>query len=207
MRLYNKEDASLGIVLIFSAVIVFQRPLRVLLDVAHEVEARYSLDLLPALTVLMAVLAFHEYQKRQRSRMEKLHLQAEVGRERARSDELERCVTFAQVLADSRDEVTLEQSLWQHLPSFVREESWLLTCKRDTWRLVFQSAQSDRQRSVEDLEEAARKTLAEARSGVFRPVAISEDTCFPLVVGGGRRLGCWVCGTRSVSRSPNRNRS
>ena len=185
MRLISKEDATLAIVLIFSAVIVFLRPLRFLLDAAYEVETRYGLDLIPALTVLMAVLVFHEHRKRLWARMEKLELEIEVGKERARSVELERCIGFAGALAESRDEKTLERSLWEHLPNFVGEEAWLLMCKRDTWRLLFQKKpQSDPRRPVEDLEALSRKTLDEARSKGFRPVVMPEETCFPLVVGG-----------------------
>lgn len=184
MRFYSKHDATLGVILIFSAIIAFHQPLRSLLDAAHEVETRYSVDLVPALTVLMAVLAFHEHRKRQRSRMQKIELQAEIGRERARSGELEQCIRLAQVLAELHDEPTLEQALWQHLPAFVRDEAWLLTCRQDKWRLVFQKAPSDRIRPIEDLEGIARKALPGGGSGGFTPVLMSEETCFPLVAGG-----------------------
>src|SRR3712207_5858108 len=66
MRLIDRRhDASLAAGLIAGTVVVFQQPLRWLLNIASEVEQRYNLDLIPALVVLSGVFVFHQYRKRQ----------------------------------------------------------------------------------------------------------------------------------------------
>jgi hypothetical protein len=65
MYLVGRRDwvliAALGVAL----TIIFARPIRSVLDVARDVERSSGLALLPALLVLIVVLAFHEQSKRQ----------------------------------------------------------------------------------------------------------------------------------------------
>jgi len=68
VRLLDRSDTSLAIALIASALVIFQQPLRVILDAAREAEAQYRIDLIPGLTVLVATFAFHQYRKRQQAK-------------------------------------------------------------------------------------------------------------------------------------------
>ena len=53
MRLLDRKDTSLAIALVAGALLIFQKPLHMLIEVAHGVELRYNIDLLPGLVVLV----------------------------------------------------------------------------------------------------------------------------------------------------------
>src|SRR5258708_14659235 len=98
MRLIDRNDTSLAIALVAGALVVFQKPLHILIDVAHEIELRYNIDLLPGLVVLVGAFAFHEYRKRQHARAPAERSAAEAAQERQRSAELERLWAFGSAL-------------------------------------------------------------------------------------------------------------
>ena len=60
MRLITRNDASLVVGLIAGTVVIFQRPLRFVWEAAMDVQDRYRVDLLPALTIFAGVFIFHE---------------------------------------------------------------------------------------------------------------------------------------------------
>ena len=55
MRLLGRHDKPLALGLVVGTLIVFERPLRFLLEVARDIEAKYQEDLVQALTVLCSV--------------------------------------------------------------------------------------------------------------------------------------------------------
>jgi hypothetical protein len=116
VRLISRSDASLVVALIAGTVVVFQRPLRFIWNSAFEVQERYNVDLLPALTIFVSVFIYHEARKRQQARAEALAVAAEAAQARMRSAELERLMTFSQALANSLEPAALQQSLWRYLP-------------------------------------------------------------------------------------------
>ena len=199
MRLLSKNDTSLAISLIVGAVIVFQQPLRGLLDMAQDVELRYHLDLIPALTVLTVVFIFHQYRKRQQASAEAMAAAAEARQATARSQELERLMTFGRALGNALDVPALQQVLWQYLPKFAHErEVWLLTYQENQWQVLLQDATAPKRRSTEMFEALAARTCSlEARAdGYENGISTEEDICFPMMVGGGTPVG--VLGIRSV---------
>ena len=68
MRLVTRNDTSLAVGLIVGTIVVFQQPLNFVLRIARDVENRYHLDLVPALTIIVGVFIFHQYRKRQLSK-------------------------------------------------------------------------------------------------------------------------------------------
>src|SRR5947207_13462006 len=90
MRLLDRNDTSLAVALVAGSLVIFQKPLRMLIDVAHDVELRYNIDLLPGLVVLVGAFAFHEYRKRQQARAAADHAAAAAAQERRRPAEPER---------------------------------------------------------------------------------------------------------------------
>src|SRR5205823_7299160 len=132
MRLITRRDTSLAIGLIIATVVVFQQPLRWLLDIAHEMETRYHLDLVPALLVLVAVFAFHQHSKRQQSKADALVAANDAAEARARSEELGRLMAMGQAAGNALDQAALQQVLWRRLPTFCGDrEAWLLTRYRN----------------------------------------------------------------------------
>src|SRR5687767_5224015 len=116
MRLVTRDDTSLMVALIVGTIVLFQQPLHFVFEIAREVESRYHLDLVPALTIVAGVFIFHQYRKRQLARAEALIASAAADRARTRAAELERLVSFGRGLANALDVPTLQQVLSRNLP-------------------------------------------------------------------------------------------
>jgi diguanylate cyclase (GGDEF)-like protein len=186
VRLITRNDTTLVVGLIAGTIVVFQRPLRLVWDVAVDVQQRYNVDLLPALTIFLGVFIFHESRKRQLAKAAAVVAAAEAAQARKRSEELERLMTFSQALANALDATSLQQALWRHVPAFADErEFWLLTRKLDRWETFLRDTTASN-RSVEDLESMANRalspeTLLEARR---EGITEGEAVCFPMLAGG-----------------------
>jgi len=115
------RDSPLAIGLIIGTAVVFQQPLRFVLNSVGAVEQQYNLDLLPALVVLCVVFMFHQYRKRQESRAVALAADTATQAERSRVSELNELVAIGQSLANALDFKEIEQALWRHLPSSLRQ--------------------------------------------------------------------------------------
>jgi diguanylate cyclase (GGDEF)-like protein len=182
MRLIDRHDAPLAAGLIAATVVVFQQPLRWLLDLANEVETRYKLDLIPALVVLSMVFVFHQFRKRQEMRAEALAAAAEARLERDRATELEQLVTLGRSLASSLDFNAVRQAIWRHLPDFLRMRAlWVVLRERNYWRTVVEDSDTGDRTSTSTIENVA--ALALARGGdlfVSGSAVVDGYECFPM---------------------------
>lgn len=186
MRLLRKNDASLAIALVTSSLVIFQRPLRLIIDAAREAETRYGIDLLPGLTVLVGALAFHQYKKWQQSKIAAATAATEIAKERQRSAELERLVAFGTALSHCSEPGGIRQAYWRFMPAFARDrEVWMLNTTTEGWDSVVRDATSLTQRPVETLEGLAARTLQAPSQADARTdgVLVDEDVCFPMEVG------------------------
>lgn len=186
MRLITRNDASLVVGLIAGTVVIFQRPLRLVWETAWDVQERYHVDLLPALTIFVGVFLFHEARKRQQAKAEALAAAAEAAQARMRSAELERLMTFSQALANALDPTTLQQALWRYLPAFAGErEFWVLARRPDRWETFLQETTATRRRSWEELEAIADRAVSPETLSDARLAGIVEGDvlCFPMVAG------------------------
>ena len=184
MRLITRSDASLVVGLIAGTVVIFQRPLRFVWEAALDVQERYHVDLLPALTIFAGVFIFHEARKRQQARAVSLAAIAEAAQARMRSAELERLMAFSQALANALDPMALHQALWRHLPAFAGDrEFWMLTRQLDRWETFLQDTTVSQTRSAEELEAIADRAVSRTilpDDGL--PGVVEEDVlCFPMV--------------------------
>lgn len=186
-RLVTRHDAPLVIGLIAAVVVVFQRPLHYLWGVVEDVQARYQVDLLPALAILIGVYIFHELGKREEARGHVRAAAAEAVQLRQRADEVERLMALSQALANALDRSTLLQVLWRFIPTFAGDrEFWALTRTGGRWVPLVQSASTFNSRPVDLLQEIAERTLA-LQSGVNAStdgIADGDDVCFPLIAAG-----------------------
>lgn len=186
MRLITKNDASLVVGLIAGTVVVFERPLRVVWETAWDVQERYHVDLLPALTIFVGVYIFHEARKRQQAKAEARAAAADAAQARMRSAELERLMTFSQALANALDPTTLQQAVWRHLPAFAGErEFWVLTRRHDCWEAFLQETTATRGRSLDELEPMAERAVSPETLSDARLAGIVDGNvlCFPMVAG------------------------
>jgi len=188
MRLLDRRtDAPLAAGLIAGTVVVFQQPLRWLLNVAGDVERRYNLDLIPALVVLSVVFVFHQYRKRQEMRAAALAAEAEARLERARAEELEQLVTLGRSLANALDFTALRHAIWRHLPAFLRPRAlWVVLRERDHWHVVVEDTDTTDPTPSAEIENVA--ALAVSRLGPDNlpgsAVVIDGYECFPITSGG-----------------------
>ena len=187
MRLISKNDTSLVVGLIAGTAVIFQRPFRFLWEIAWDLQERWHVDLLPALTIFAGVFIFHESRKRQQVKDEARAAAAEAGQARMRSAELERLMTLSQALANALDPATLEQALWRYLPGFAGErEFWMLTRRPDRWESFLQDTTATRTRPLEQLEAMADRALSPETLAAARLAGVVEGDalCFPMVAAG-----------------------
>lgn len=187
MRLITRNDATLAVGLIAGTVVVFQRPLRAVWEAVGAIQEKYSVDLLPALTIFVGVFIFHEARKRQQSRAEAAFAAAEAAQARLRAAELERLVAFGQALSNALDFAALRQAWWRHLPAFTGErEFWVLARRNDAWETFSQDTNTLRGRSIQDLEGMADRTLAHDIPGEasLEGLVVADSLCFAMVAGG-----------------------
>lgn len=196
----RKNDTSLALALIASAAVIFQQPLRLVIDAAHDIELRYHIDLIPGLTVLIATFAFHQYKKWQQAKAMAVSAEAEVKHERSRATELERLVALGRALGSALEPAALRQIFWRHLPEFSENrEIWMITAKGGSLDLVFRDATVASQRSLSDLERIAAQAMAVhlGPDAQFDGIEVDGDLCFQMVVGTNR-LG--IVGVRNEPR-------
>ena len=168
-----------------ATVIVFHQPLQQLLQAAHEVELKYHLDLVPALTMLTGIYIFHQYRKRQQSKAEASAAAAEAVEARARSEELERLMGLGRSLANALEVPALQQILWQYLPTFANgREFWVVTNRRQRLEALMRDVNASG--SNEIVESIAGEALTQSASaGTNVDAVITRDyVCFPLLAGG-----------------------
>jgi diguanylate cyclase (GGDEF)-like protein len=187
MRLITRQDSSLAVGLIIGTVVAFQQPLRWLFDLADEIETRYHIDLLPALTVLTVVFAFQQYHKRQRAKAMALASKAETAKARAKTEELERLMALSQTLADALDREALQQALLRVVPSFIAQRDCsVLTREEGRWELLLGDARVSRFHSIEFLERVATKAVAQhaAEPANGQGVVVDNTVCYSMSAGG-----------------------
>src|SRR4029079_13072550 len=159
MRLITRNDASLSAALIAAAIILFRQPLRYVLDLAQEIEARFHLDLVPALLLLVATFTFHEYRKRVQAREEAMAAAVDAAEARAQSQMLQKLITFRHALRNAVDRAALQQVLAQQLPAFAGDRTfWALVRRRDQWEVLLQDLAGDA-RSLDELRDLASRTV------------------------------------------------
>jgi len=168
--------------LIAAAVIVFQQPLRFVLDLTHDIEGRLHLDLVPALLLLVVTFSFHEYRKRVQARTEAAAASADAAQARAQSRTLEQLMALGQALGNATDHAALQQVLWQQLPAVAGGHTfWGLVRRRDRWEMLLED-QIDAPRSIEQLGALADRALHGAGDGDGY-ASDGDDTCFAMRAG------------------------
>jgi diguanylate cyclase (GGDEF)-like protein len=187
MRLITRNDASLAVALIAATVVIFQQPLRWAFDLAHEMQDRYHVDLIPALTILSCVFVFHQSRKRQQAKAAAAAAAAEAAQARLRSAELQRLMTFGEALANALDRQSLQQALWRHLPAFAQErECWMLVRTGARWDPFLLDSGRAGVESLEAIEVMADRAHAHEQPPNGRHEGFTDATtlCFPLLAGG-----------------------
>lgn len=193
MRLLDRKDGSLAIALIAGALVIFRKPLHALIDVAHGVELRDNIDLLPGLVLLVGAFTLHTLRKwqeasvmAQQAKARADFAAAEVTRERQHSAELERLIALGVALANALDTLALRRVFWRYFPAFALDrELWSLARVDIGWDNLLRDGPVTPTRTTEVLESIATKALSAPASGNAQAegICVGDDVCFPMVVG------------------------
>ncbi|MBP7571360.1 MAG: GGDEF domain-containing protein [Acidobacteria bacterium] len=181
-----RRDGWLIVGLVLAVLVGFEGSVRKAFQFARQVELSYGLALLPALFILCALLAFHQYTKRQELKRQAAAAAAEAAQVKQRLLELERLAAFGHALAGCLGFDTLQQVVWRHLPGFIgRSEAWLLTYNEGTWRVLADTTglESDRSSQLQAIAVEALSRGSEA-TGCADGIECAGAVCFPMIVGG-----------------------
>src|SRR5262249_8320842 len=154
--------------------------LRTGLDIADDVARTYHLDLIPALLVLVLVLALHQ-QRKHRDAVEAARLASHDASDATeRLQELQSLVAVSETLTQALDWESLRRGLWEHIHTFTDErEVWIGANTRGPWKLL-----------VEPIGAEGRFLLERA------------PTLLSLVQSGERRHNSWALFPLNSRESP-----
>jgi hypothetical protein len=133
IRLTGRHDSLLLAGLAF-ALLLFQRSIQRLLDVAREIEQAYGVALVPALLILSVMFVFHQQAKRREVKAEAAAAATEVTIARTRAEELEQLMLFGQALARVLSVDALREAIWRYLPMLAEGlDAWVLLRSDHGW--------------------------------------------------------------------------
>ena len=189
MRVIGRNDPVLFAGLTLALLVVFQRPIQRLLDVAREVEQTYGVALMPALLILTVMFVFHQYAKRREMKADASAAALEAVLARARAEEMEQLMRFGQALARSLSTEAVREAVLQHLPTLAAgADAWVVLRTETGWERLTDCACSRwPAESIERIgDRAASMPLAEQE----RPDGIDCDghVCF-VMLAGSRPIG------------------
>jgi diguanylate cyclase (GGDEF)-like protein len=179
LKLVDRRDTPIGVALVVGSVMIFHRPLQFLFDIAADLEGRYHLDLVPALTLFSVVFGFHQYRKHQEARFMGAVATEEARRANERAEEMGRLMALGRDLANALTLDALRPLLWEHLPSFgPMRDAWMLVRSAGQWEtLLGDSARIDERIAVAD--SAASETSRQAQA---EGIVLGDTVCYPMVV-------------------------
>src|SRR5205823_13841717 len=118
IRVMGRHDSVLLAGFTFSLLVVFQRSLQYLFNVAGDIERTYGVALIPALLILTVMFVFHVNASRREMRIEATTAAREAELARARTRELEQLMMFGQALTRALTSEGLHEAIGRHLPAF-----------------------------------------------------------------------------------------
>jgi diguanylate cyclase (GGDEF)-like protein len=185
MNFVARQDRVLLGGLAVAMVVLFARPIRYLLDLARDVEQSSGLALVPVLIILTGVFLFHQQGKRLEAKARAAAAEADAKQAGERASEMERLVTFGQVLGRSLDLPAIRDVVAQHLPKLAgTDAAWVLLRANGQWQALGGTPRESRR----DVEIAREQVVDQA---LFADVAWASDVvaadghlCIPLTAGG-----------------------
>jgi diguanylate cyclase (GGDEF)-like protein len=186
MSVIKRQDTVLPLGLTLALVVIFQRPLRYFLDVAHDLESRWGLALVPGLAILAVVLLFHWQRRRHDRQLERSARSIEQSARGRRTEELDTLVGLGQALARANSMEGLRDVAQRHVPELVAGRGyWALIRSGGKWEAIAGGLPGSPERASPLLESIADHVLqlgAEALTGA-EGAEWEGHVCFPLIVG------------------------
>lgn len=184
-RIAGRHDPLLLAGFAFALLVIFQRSLQFLIQVANDLERTYGVALIPALLILTVMFVFHLYGNRREACAEALTASRETEMAQARTHELEQLMTFGQTLSRALTADALHEAIWRHLPALAHDaEIWMLVRRDTEWERVTDRAQA-RWRAGE-IESVADAILQASPEQVASPEGMEHDgfLCYAISAGG-----------------------
>jgi diguanylate cyclase (GGDEF)-like protein len=142
-RVSGRHDSLLLAGFTLALLVIFQRSLQFLFQVANDIERSYGVALVPALLILSVMFVFHLTANRREMRAEAAAAGREADVARARTRELEHLMAFGQTLSRALTVDALHEAIWRHLPGLAPEaEIWMLVRRDAEWERVTDRAQA-----------------------------------------------------------------
>lgn len=184
LRLIGRHDPVLFAGLTFALLVVFQRGVQRLLDVAGDVERTYGVALMPALLILTVMFVFHQQAKRREMKADASAAALEAALARARAEEMEQLMLFGQELARSLSTEAVREAVLRHLPALAAgADAWVVVRTETGWERLTDSACA--RWPVESIEGIADRVASRPLAEQERPDGIECDghRCFVMLVG------------------------
>lgn len=186
MRVIKRQDTVLLLGFTLALVVIFQRPLRYFLDVAHDLESRWGLALIPGLAILAVVLLFHWQSRRHNRQLDLTVRSVEQLARGKRTEELDTLIGFGQALARANSMEALRDVVRRHVPDLISGRGyWALIRSGGKWEAIAGGLPGSPERASALLESMADHVLqlgAEALMGA-EGAEWEGHVCFPLIVG------------------------
>jgi diguanylate cyclase (GGDEF)-like protein len=189
IRVTGRHDSVLLAGFTFSLLVVFQRSLQFLFNVAGDIEKTYGVALIPALLILSVMLVFHVNANRREMKVEAITAAREAELARARTRELEQLMIFGQALSRALTMEAVHEVIWRHLPPFAAgADVWMLVRRDNDWERVTDRAHA--RWKAGDIEAVADRILEGSPETFERPDGVERDgyICY-VITAGGRAAG------------------
>ena len=187
MRRPGRHDVTLLIGLTIAALVIFQRPIRYFLEVAHDLEDRYGLALVPGLVILTVVLFINFLSRRNEQRLDAALVKLTHDERTKRAEEMNQLVRLGQALAVASSMDGLRDVLRRHLPEFAANVggAWALIRMGGKWDTVAGGLPGTPHRASPVLEALADRVLQLGPEALSDPEGAEWEghVCFPLIVG------------------------
>jgi diguanylate cyclase (GGDEF)-like protein len=185
IRVTGRHDSLLLAGLTFSLLVVFQRSLQYLFNVAGDIEKTYGVALIPALLILSVMFVFHVNANRREMKVEAITAAREAELARARTRELEQLMIFGQALSRALTMDAVHEVIWRHLPPFAAgADVWMLVRRDNDWERVTDRAHA--RWKAGDIEAVADRILEGSPETFERPDGVERDgyICYAITAGG-----------------------
>ena len=186
MRRPSRNDTVLIVGVTVAALVVFQRPIRYVLEAAHGVEAQYSLAIVPGIVILGIVILVNWVARRGDERVRSAVARVATEEQDARTVEMGRLVGLGQSLATARTMDGLRDALRRNLPEFEHiGKVWALIRIGGKWEAVAGGLPGTSQRASPALEALADRVLQLGPDAFDEPEGAEWEghVCFPMLVG------------------------
>jgi diguanylate cyclase (GGDEF)-like protein len=170
----------------FALLLVFQRSLQHLLDVASDIEKTYGVALIPALLILSIMFVFHLHANRREVRVEAATAAREAELARARTRELEQLMTLGQALSRALSFDTIHEAVWRHLPLLANgADVWMVIRRGGEWERVTDRAHA--RWADGEIEAIADAVIDSPPEDLARPDGIQQGVFICYAIAAGER--------------------